>query len=540
MNHTFNPLDVDTARAREGAWQAVEAHGRQQASRRIDSLFADNPVRFTQFSRRIEGLFVDMSRTRLDETSLNLLHDLVIAAGVAEARSALFEGGTVNCSEKRPASHTDLRSLNPDAGSAACLAHMQAVASDIRRRERLGVTGKPLKTLVHLGIGGSELGSRAVVSALAGAQADPRVHFVGNIDGHEIAETLGKLDPETTHFALASKSFGTEETLTNGTTVRDWLESRFGNAWNRQMIAITASRERARAFGLLDDSIMMIPETVGGRFSLWSAIGLPIAVAIGMSGFRELLEGARAMDEHFRSAPFRDNVPLLLGALDCWTGSIEDTDARAIIAYDARLRHVPPHLQQLEMESLGKRVGNDGRSVGRHTAPIVFGGVGSDAQHGFFQAFHQGMRRFTVEFIGCAVPGHRLPMHHERQLANLIAQGEALMRGYDGGKDTRLAPHRALGGDHPSTTILLDALTARTLGMLLALYEHRVFVAGVLWGINPFDQWGVERGKKLAGDIEQALVGYTTSASERDPTSSGLINHLRQFKGQPNDRSREH
>ena len=382
MSEPFDPFDADLAVAREAAWSAVEDHGREQGARRIESLFENNPDRFRQFSHHIEGVFVDMSRTRLSETSLDLLEQLVGAAGIDAARDALFGGGRINATENRAAQHTELR--NPDAAIefAASLATMQAMAADIRGRERLGVTGKPLKTLVHLGIGGSELGPRAVVSALAGAQADPRVHFVGNMDGHEIAETLAELDPETTHFTLASKSFGTEETLTNGATARDWLERRFGAAWSKQMIAITASRERAKAFGFDDDGILLIPETVGGRFSLWSAVGLPIAVAIGMNGFRRLLEGARTMDEHFRTAPFRENLPLMLGVLDAWTGSVEDIDARAIIAYDARLRHVPAHLQQLEMESLGKRVGNDGLPVNRHTAPIVFGGVGSDAQHG--------------------------------------------------------------------------------------------------------------------------------------------------------------
>jgi len=531
MSQTFDPFDPDIAAAREAAWNAIEQHGEDQGARRIVDLFADNPARFDQFSHHFDGLFVDMSRTRLSETSLRLLQELTEAAALPAAIDALFGGGVVNPSENRAARHTDLRSPDAEIEFATCHANMQAMASAIRGRERVGVTGKPLRTLVHIGIGGSELGPRAVVSALAGSNADPRVHFVGNMDGHEIADTLAELDPETTHFTLASKSFGTEETLTNGATARDWLESRFGDQWNKQMIAITASRERARAFGFDDDGILMMPDSVGGRFSLWSAVGLPIAVAIGMNGFRSLLEGAHAIDEHFRTAAFADNLPMRLGALDAWTGSIENIDARAIIAYDARLRHLPAHLQQLEMESLGKRVGNDGVAVNRHTAPIVFGGVGSDAQHGFFQAFHQGTRRFTVEFIGCARPGHQLPVHHERQIANLVAQGEVMMRGYDGGKDKRLAAHRALSGDHPSTTIILDELTPKTLGALLALYEHRVFVAGVLWGINPFDQWGVERGKKLAGDIERALMGYTDSSADRDQASLGLINHLVAIKG---------
>jgi len=531
MSEPFDPYDADLAAARESAWAAVEAHGKAQASRRIDSLFDNDASRFDAFSRRFEGLLVDYSRSRVSDTTLELLEALIGAADVAGARAALFGGGRVNSTEGRAARHTDVRAPEAEGDFAATVSAMLAMASDIRGRERLGVTGKPLKTLVHLGIGGSELGPRAVVSALAGAQADPRVHFIGNMDGHEIAETLAELDPETTHFTLASKSFGTEETLTNGATARNWLESRFGDNWNRQMIAITASTARAKSFGFDDDGILLVPETVGGRFSLWSAVGLPIAVAIGVRNFQELLAGARAMDEHFLEAPFPDNLPLVLGALDAWNGSIEDIDARAIIAYDARLRHLPSHLQQLEMESLGKRVGHDGLPVNRHTAPIVFGGVGSDAQHGFFQALHQGTRRFTVEFIGCARPGHDLPVHHERQLANLIAQGEALMRGFDGGKDSRLAAHRALGGDHPSTTIILDELTPRSLGMLLALYEHRVFVNGVLWGINPFDQWGVERGKKLAGDIERALTGYTHAAADRDAASAGLIDHVRRLRG---------
>lgn len=531
MSRSFDPFDAALSTAREAAWAQLEKHGERQLTRRLIDLFAEDPDRFSAFSTHVNGLFVDMSRTRLDHGSLGLLEELVTASGLSSAINALFGGEVVNPSENRPARHTDLRSSSAPDEFAASHDEMLAMASAIRGRDRLGVTGKPLRTLVHIGIGGSELGPRAVVSALAGSHADPRVHFVGNMDGHEIAETLAELDPETTHFTLASKSFGTEETLTNGATARDWLESRFGPKWTKQMIAITASRERARAFGFDDDGILMMPESVGGRFSLWSAVGLPIAVAIGRQGFTDLLAGARVMDEHFRSAPFSENLPVRLGALDAWMGSIEDIDARAIIAYDARLRHLPGHLQQLEMESLGKRVGHNGMAVNRHTAPIVFGGVGSDAQHGFFQAFHQGTRRFTVEFIGCARPGHDLPVHHDRQVANLIAQGEAMMHGYDGGKDSRLAAHRALGGDHPSTTIMLDELTAHSLGMLLALYEHRVFVAGVLWGINPFDQWGVERGKKLAGDIERALMGYSDASADRDPASAGLISHLLSVKG---------
>ena len=530
MSQSYDPFDADVALAREVAWRTIEAHGEEQRGRRITDLFVNDPERFDAFSQHFDGMFVDMSRTRLSGASWMLLKDLVDAAGLSGAIDALFSGGIVNPSENRPARHTELRAPVPSADFATYRSETEMMASSIRGRERLGVTGKPLRTLVHIGIGGSELGPRAVVSALAGSNADPRVHFVGNMDGHEIANTLAELDPETTHFTLASKSFGTEETLTNGATARDWLQSRFGDRWNEQMIAITSSRERARAFGFDESGILMMPDSVGGRFSLWSAVGLPIAVAIGNRGFRGLLDGAYAMDEHFRTAAFGENLPMRLGALDAWTGSVENIDARAIIAYDARLRHLPGHLQQLEMESLGKGVGNDGVTINRHTAPIVFGGVGSDAQHGFFQAFHQGTRRFTVEFIGCARPGHQLPVHHDRQVANLVAQGEAMMRGYDGGKDKRLAAHRALGGDHPSTTIILDELSPRALGMLLALYEHRVFVAGVLWGINPFDQWGVERGKQLAGDIERALMGYTDSTTDRDPTSAGLIRHLLSIK----------
>jgi glucose-6-phosphate isomerase len=534
------------SRRLDATWRALERHRARLARTPLRELFAKDPERFTRFSGTQDDLFVDYSKNRIDGRALAALLDLARAADVTGWRKRLFAGERVNTTENRAALHVavrDPRSHTSEAEAArATWTRVRAFAEDIRSEGRF-------THVVHIGIGGSLLGPKLVSAALAqeggglvvrSARANPRARFLANVDGADFARATRDLDPAKTLFVVVSKTFTTEETLANARAARDWIVAKLGrSAVARHFVAVTAAPTHARDFGIAEGAVFDFWDWVGGRFSLWSAVGLVCALALGSDRFECLLAGAQAMDRHFRAAPLGRNLPVLLALIDVWNTNILGFGARAVIPYDSRLEGLPGYLQQLEMESNGKSTTRDGMPVGRATAPVVFGAPGTDAQHTFFQLLHQGPRPVPVEFVAVAEPGPGPEWQHPILLANMLAQGEALMRGRNRAEARaamtaeglssadmrRLLPHRVFPGNRPSTTILLRRLDPYHLGQLLALYENKTFVAGVLWGVNSFDQWGVELGKRLAGGTARLLEGGKAGA--HDSSTAGLARKIK-------------
>ena len=476
------------------------------------------------------GLLMDYSRQRVDDEIIDTLCALANQSGLQAAIENLFSGGIVNASEGRAALHTAIRAPReerPEAVASLIEAEQQRMF-DLARRVRdgrwRGVTGKPFTTVVHIGIGGSRLGPELVVRALGG---DLEIRFLSNVDGAAAIRTFRHLDPNETLVIVASKSFGTLETMTNARYARSWLLERTGdaNAVEQHFIAVTANVDAARRFGIPEHHCLAMWDWVGGRYSLWSAVGMPVALALGEAGFRELADGAYRMDRHFRASPPNENMPVMLALLGIWNSNFLDASTHAVLVYDHRMAILPQFLQQLEMESNGKSVRNDGGRSRVSTAPVIWGGEETDGQHAFHQLLHQGTRAFSADFIAVIDPGHDLADQHRWLLANCLGQGEALLTGAPSPAD---APHQAVAGNHPSTTLLLDRLDGRHLGMLIALYEHKVFCQGVIWGINPFDQWGVELGKQLARRVYDALGENTDHAV--DASTAALIEVLRSYQ----------
>jgi glucose-6-phosphate isomerase len=512
------------------------------------------PDRVADCSRRHGPLLLDFSRQKLDASALATLGSIVEESQWSAARDAMFRGDLVNTSEQRPALHTALRAaesrlpmLAPRsvlAEIAATHARMAALVEAIHGGDSGGFDlAGGITDVVNLGIGGSDLGPRLAVEALREFDLGKvRCHFLPNVDGHRTAELMRKLDPKRTLVLLVSKSFTTQETLLNGRVLRDWLAAAYGGdtaAADRHLIAVSANVEAARAFGIPAARVLPMWDFVGGRYSVWSAVGLVLALAIGMHGFHAFLRGAASMDDHFRTAPWRDNLPVLLALLGVWNRNALGLPSSAVIPYHDDLRELPAFLQQLEMESLGKSVTADGKPVAQATVPVIWGNVGTNAQHAFFQALHQGTDVVPVDFIGAIRPSHTLRANHDALLANMLAQGAAFALGKTyaealaeakGGNDAErhaIAAQRTFPGDRPSTTILLDALTPESLGALLALHEHKVFVQSVLWDINAFDQWGVELGKTLATSIQPALA-EGAAVGTFDAATRGLIDAIRE------------
>ena len=485
---------------------------------------------------RVGPVYADFSRQLVDTAALDTLLALADQAELERFRRALADGEPLNSTEGRPALHHSLRARAEDVRDGT-LRSAQIAAADASERVQVWVRrlldegfgdSRPVRDVINVGIGGSDLGPRLLDAAIADPLHGPRLHFVSSIDAHRAAELIAALDPATTLVVLVSKSFGTEETLLNGRLLIDWLEATLGAAaMQRRLFAVTANVRAAQDFGVDAERCLPIWEWVGGRYSLWSAVGFSFALAHGVDAFRRLLDGAREMDQHFFSAPLAHNLPVLRGLIEHWNRAALEFRSRCVVPYDVRLTHLPAYLQQLEMESNGKSVRHDGAPVDVPTAPIVWGGVGTDAQHAFFQALHQGTQVVPVEFIGVIRPAHHHDAHHRVLLANLLAQSAALAYGHDTrDSDDPLAAHKHHGGNRPSTVVLLDALTPEALGALLAMYEHSVFVEACLVGINPFDQWGVELGKRIA---RQFLPALTSDAAARalDPATQSLISEIR-------------
>ena len=477
---------------------------------------------------------MDFSRQRVDDEIVEALLALADESGLQAAIEELFTGGIVNASEGRAALHTAIRAprdKRPEAVADVIEAEQERMF-DLARRVRdgrwRGATGKPFTTVVHIGIGGSRLGPELVVKALGG---DFDIRFLSNVDGTAAIRTFMHLDPNETLVVVASKSFETLETMTNARYARSWLLERTGdaNAVGQHFIAVTANIDAARRFGIPEHHCLAMWDWVGGRYSLWSAVGLPIALALGEAGFRELADGAYHMDRHFRASPPSESLPAMLALLGIWNSNFLDAPTHAVLAYDHRLAMLPQFLQQLEMESNGKSVRNDGARSGVSTAPVIWGGEETDGQHAFHQLLHQGTRAFSADFIAVIDPGHDLADPHRWLIANCLGQSEAMLAGAVPEDVSTDAPHRAVIGKHPSTTILLDRLDGRHLGMLLALYEHKVFCQSVIWRINPFDQWGVELGKHLASRVYDALGAGPDDTL--DTSTASLVRALKSRSG---------
>jgi len=539
------------------AWHKLEQHHRATAHLNLRTRFARQPGRFADLSVSACGLLLDYSKNALDLNTIGFLVELARERGVEAWRAALFAGEPVNNTEGRPALHTALRAASPRGDDISLairgtLERMRLFSETIRRGVWKGHDGRALRTVVHLGIGGSHLGPRAVCTALADTgRRELEVRFVANVDAHELDAALAGLDPATTLFVVASKTFPTAETMMNARSARAWALA--GGVPERALpqhfIAISANPREVTEFGL--DARTMLPmwDWVGGRFSLWSAIGLPIALQSGMDALFDLHAGARAMDHHFRNAPLDANMPVLLALIGVWNINMLGLPTLSIAPYHHLLRHLPAHLQQLEMESNGKSVDRDGKAVGAATAPVVWGQPGTNGQHAYFQMLHQGNAAAAVDFIAVATASHSHEAHQRALLANCLAQSEALMHGrtedevnaalaasgLDAAARAALAPHKVFPGNRPSNTLLLPRLNAWTLGALLALYEHKVVVQGALWGVNSFDQWGVEWGKEIARGIEDRLdaTGVLGGVAPETTNSStqGLIAAIHAMRG---------
>jgi glucose-6-phosphate isomerase len=488
-------------------WDSLSAHQPAPILQQVES---DWPAREAMLVKSLAGIRFDWTKTHLDEAMMEQFAGLADAMDLDAARRALFGGDIVNVTEGRAAEHIAQRGEgSPESVHIARMLHerMRALV-DVIEAGGFGA----VRHVLHIGIGGSALGPQLLVDALGRAPRRIEVAVVANVDGAALAEAIAGFDPHSTLIAIASKTFTTTETLMNARSALAWMTDAGVDDPMGRVIALTAMPERAVEWGVDETRVLPFPESVGGRYSLWSSIGFPAALALGWNAFAELLEGGAEMDRHFRLAPWRENIPLLAAMVDLWYSQCQSAQTRGAFAYDERLRLLPPYLQQLEMESNGKRVKADGTALDRESAPITWGGVGTDAQHAVFQLLHQGTRLIPVEFIAAKVPEHHLDAeHHDALLVNCFAQGAALMRGRASDDGARDYP-----GDRPSTTLLLDALTPHTLGALLAFYEHRTFANAMLLGINPFDQFGVELGKEMAKSVADG-------GGSLDPSTDALM-----------------
>jgi glucose-6-phosphate isomerase len=503
------------------AWKSLQQHAQSFAGFDLRTAFVNDATRAQALSQWAPHVLADLSKNHTDSATEALLIELARQTGLAAHRDAMFRGEPINNTEGRAVMHWLLRqpegSLGGDLAEPLALVHgtlkpMLAYAESIRADAQI-------TDVVNIGIGGSDLGPQMAVLALQDVVIPgKRFHFVSNVDGHELAAVLRGLKAENTLFLIASKTFTTIETMTNARSALAWFKAQGGTDVSRHFAALTTHVAAAAEFGMT--TTFGFWDWVGGRYSLWSAIGLPLAIAIGAQGFRDLLAGAHAMDQHFQSAPFEANLPVRLGLLDVWYRNFLNYTSRSIAPYHSALRRVPAYLQQLEMESNGKRVDRNGQTLPYGTSPVLWGEPGTNGQHAYFQMLHQGTDVVPVEFIAVKKPTHRLKDHHELLLANVIAQAQALMLGQadEGG-------HKHFPGNRPSTFLLLNELTPASLGALIALQEHRVFVSGSVWGINSFDQWGVELGKVLAKDLHARMASGDVGGL--DPSTAALLQHLR-------------
>jgi len=553
MRHYRQPVPEVTHLA---SWKALQAHRQQMQSFGMRAAFEADAKRFEQFSATACGLFLDYSKNLITQETRQLLINLAHEAGLQAAKQAMFEGTPINASEGRPVLHTALRrsqseplvveGQNLSAQVQAALAQMSHMVEQIHQQHWRGYSNKPITDVVNIGIGGSFLGPQVVAEALSpyAPASAMRCHYLANIDGSEFQQITTALNAETTLFIISSKTFTTLETLKNAQAARAWFLQQGGDeaSLHRHFVAVSSNIQAASAFGIHPDNILPMWDWVGGRYSLWSAIGLPIAMALGMANFRALLAGAYEMDQHFLEAPLEHNLPVLLGLLGVWYQNFWGAQSYAFLPYDHYLRDFVKHLQQMDMESNGKSVRQDGTPVSCATGAVVWGGVGTNGQHAYHQLLHQGTPLIPVDFVVPASSHSPLTDHHTWLYANCLSQSQALMqgktraeaeaelraKGLDESEVQRLAPHKVIPGNRPSNTLLMERLDPQRLGALIALYEHKVFVQGVIWGINSFDQWGVELGKELGKDVYQHLTS-TERPQVGDASTQGLVDYFRRY-----------
>ncbi|ALP52458.1 glucose-6-phosphate isomerase [Candidatus Tenderia electrophaga] len=536
------------------AWKALKAHKQEIENLYMRDLFAADPQRFESFSLQFQGLLFDYSKNRINAETLRLLLDLADYADVGGWTARMFNGEPINITEDRPVLHVALRNrgnrpIHVDGEDVmplvnAVLAKMRRFSDEVRSGKWQGYSGEPVTDVVNIGIGGSDLGPVMVTEALKPyIKPGLRVHFVSNIDSNHLVQTIKGLRPETTLFIVASKTFTTQETLTNARSARAWLLAAYDGderAVARHFVALSTNAAEVKRFGIDTNNMFEFWDWVGGRYSLWSAIGLSIAIAIGMENFEAMLQGAYEMDEHFRSAPPAENIPVIMALLGIWYNDFFGADSHAILPYNQYLHRFPAYLQQADMESNGKHTTRDNQRVDYLTGPVIWGEVGTNGQHAFYQLLHQGTKLIPADFIAAVESQNPLGEHQDILLSNFFAQTEALMvgrseartradleaEGYSGDKLEQLVVHKEFEGNRPTNSMLFQRFDPHSVGMLIAMYEHKIFVQGVIWNINSFDQMGVELGKQLAKTIQRELED-DAPVSEHDASTNGLINHYK-------------
>jgi len=532
-------------------WKALEKHLKAMSHVHMRDLFNENQDRFKQFSVGLNDILLDYSKNRITDETFKLLMDLARLARVEKSRDRMFAGENVNCTEFRPALHVALRNRSnkpvmvngedvmPQVN--AVLAKMRDFSERVRSGQLRGYNGRRITSIVNIGIGGSDLGPQVVCEAMKPfAQRDLKVHFVSNADATHLVETLKLVEPETTLFIVSSKSFTTQETMLNAHSARKWFVDMVRNeaAVARHFVAVSTNLEATTKFGIDTENVFEFWDWVGGRYSLWSAIGLPIALYIGMDHFEAMLQGAYEMDQHFESAPLEQNMPVILAMLGIWYNNFFDAQSHAIMPYSQYLERLPAYLQQLDMESNGKTIDRQNQRVNYLTGPIIWGQSGTNGQHAFFQLLHQGTKPVPADFLIPALSQNPLGLHHRVLFSNCLAQTKALMLGKkytqaleemrDAGSSSEeideAIEHKVFEGNKPTNTIIFERLNPKTLGSIMAMYEHKVFVQGIVWNINSFDQWGVEYGKVLAGQIQRDLA-QPGDVDSHDSSTNGLINY---------------
>ena len=532
------------------SWKKLTAHFEATKDFSLQKYFAQNPNRFDEFSIQWEDFLVDYSKNRVSKETLNLLEELANEVGLKKAMKAYFEGETINQTEDRAVLHTALRvpeetqiylhGLDVVPEIHAVNAKIKTFCNQVISGEHKGYTGKSISHVVNIGIGGSDLGPAVVTEALEFYKNHLNVQFVSNVEGDHLREVIKTLDPETTLFVIVSKTFTTQETLSNASTIRQWfLTHAPEEAIAKHFVAVSTNEEKIAAFGIHPNNVFPMKDWVGGRFSLWSAVGLSIALAVGPDHFNALLNGAHKMDEHFKNTPFQENIPVVLSLLSVWYNNFWKAESEAVIPYTQYLRNLPAYLQQGIMESNGKGVDRNGEKVNYQTGTIIWGGSGTNAQHAFFQHIHQGTKLIPADFIGFKTSLYGEQEHQNKLMANFIAQTEALMRGKTLEEATeelnsksiseeeikRLAPFKVFEGNKPTNTLLIEKLSPESIGKLIAMYEQKIFVQGVLWNIFSFDQWGVELGKQLANKILEDISGNAVAV--HDGSTTALLKRLK-------------
>ena len=540
--NTINPTQTK-------AWKKLEAHFKIQKKERIQDAFQNEKSRFAALSIHWEDFLIDYSKNRLSTETLSLLQELSEECGLKSAIESYFDGDEINQTEDRAVLHTALRAQESDQVFVdgldvipeifAVKEKISQFTSAIISGNHKGYTGKTITDVVNIGIGGSDLGPAMIVEGLEFYKNHLNTHFVSNVEGDHVHEILKKLDPETTLFVIVSKTFTTQETLTNANTIRKWfLQHASEDAIAKHFVAVSTNLTKIEAFGIHPDNVFPMKDWVGGRFSLWSAVGLSVALAVGSDNFEALLKGANAMDTHFKETPFEKNIPVVLALISVWYNNFWGAESEAIIPYTQYLRNLPAYLQQGIMESNGKSVDRNGDPIDYQTGTIIWGGSGTNAQHAFFQLIHQGTKLIPADFIGFKKSLYGEEDHHQKLMANFLAQTEALMQGKDGTAVQKelvktdkspeaieaLLPFKIFKGNNPTNTLLIDALTPESLGKLVAMYEHKIFVQGVVWNIFSYDQWGVELGKQLASVILTDITKETKNS--HDNSTQSLLDHL--------------